>query len=523
MSDDANLLRRYAENRSEADFTAWVQRHFDLVYSAALRQLQGDHHRARDVAQTVFVDAARKAGSLCRHPAVVGWLYTSAHFAAQKMIRSESRRQVREDAHATEHASSPGGEPWEELRPYLDAEMLALGSADRAAILLRFFDERPLAEVGAELGLSENAARMRVERALAKLRQRLARRGVASSAAALAAALSGHAVMAAPAGLGAVVAGNSLLEIASVTAGSAGGTAILAPLMASKLTIGIVAACGLLALGSGVYYREQAQASGPWRLALERACTQLEAALQGLPEERAREAARIASLKTAPPAAGGGPAMAAPDPLLSSALEAELAENPQLRLAFAKSFLNDYRAHYGSLAEQLGWSAAQMDQAGRLELKLRSDFFDLEHAARLMGKDPATDAAVRSMEQQLQQASEAAVAGVIGQDGLGQQQEYDRSFAARDIASQVAAGSFYGAAPLGPAQADALTHLLMNGSAAFQQGGKLEPDTIDWDGVLAQATGVLPAPQVAALRAYHADWERRNLADAAETAAAATP
>jgi RNA polymerase sigma factor (sigma-70 family) len=198
MNDDCELLRRYAENGSEADFTALVQRHFDLVYSAALRQLRGDHHQAREVAQLVFVALARKAGTLARHPALVGWLYTSTHFAAQKSIRADRHRREREAAaFAMNDASSPGtAESWDRLRPYLDAEMLALGPTDREAILLRFFGQRPFAEVGAELGLSENTARMRVDRALEKLRGRLARRGVTSSVAALAAALAGNAVAA---------------------------------------------------------------------------------------------------------------------------------------------------------------------------------------------------------------------------------------------------------------------------------------------------------------------------------------
>ena len=58
MNDDAQLLRRYAEHASESAFAELVARHIDLVYSAALRQLNGDTHQAQDVAQTVFADLA---------------------------------------------------------------------------------------------------------------------------------------------------------------------------------------------------------------------------------------------------------------------------------------------------------------------------------------------------------------------------------------------------------------------------------------------------------------------------------
>ena len=95
----------------------------------------------------------------------------------------------------------PAAEPdWEHLRPVLDEAMHDLNHADRLAVLLRFFNNKSLREVGLALGLTENAARMRVERALDKLRLGLARKGVTSTAAALALALSGNAVNAAPAG-----------------------------------------------------------------------------------------------------------------------------------------------------------------------------------------------------------------------------------------------------------------------------------------------------------------------------------
>lgn len=41
MSDDFELLRRYAEANDQAAFAEWVQRHLTLVYAAALRRLGG--------------------------------------------------------------------------------------------------------------------------------------------------------------------------------------------------------------------------------------------------------------------------------------------------------------------------------------------------------------------------------------------------------------------------------------------------------------------------------------------------
>src|SRR5437660_404269 len=93
---DGELLRRYATERSEAAFAELVRRYLDLVYSAALRQVGGDAHAAKDVAQDVFTTLARKSSSLVQHPVLAGWLYTSTHLAAAKIRRTEARRRQRE-------------------------------------------------------------------------------------------------------------------------------------------------------------------------------------------------------------------------------------------------------------------------------------------------------------------------------------------------------------------------------------------------------------------------------------------
>jgi len=184
MTPDSELLSRYARTRSEDAFAELVRRHVNLVYSAALRQVNGDAHLAQDVAQTVFTDLARKAASLARREILTGWLYTSAHFAAAKIVRMENRRRDREEKFMREPISETAPElDWQKLRPVLDEVMHQLKEADREAILLRYFENRQFAEVGAKLGLNENAARMRVERALEKLRDILTKRGITTAAA----------------------------------------------------------------------------------------------------------------------------------------------------------------------------------------------------------------------------------------------------------------------------------------------------------------------------------------------------
>ena len=144
------------------------------------------------MAQTVFTDLARKAGPLARHETFTGWLYTSAHFAAAKIARTKSRRRDREEKFIRDPIQNsgtgvspvqPAPADREQIRPVLDDAMHELKEADRDAILLRYFENRQFAEVGAKLGLNENGARMRIERAVEKLRDILTKRGITTATA----------------------------------------------------------------------------------------------------------------------------------------------------------------------------------------------------------------------------------------------------------------------------------------------------------------------------------------------------
>lgn len=204
MTNDCELLREYATHRTESAFTALVERHLDVVYSAAVREAHGDLALAEDISQLVFSELARQASRVHRHPTLAGWLYTAVRNVAANLRRGNVRRRLREEASSVMNTScSPSdSEPaWDEIRPVIDDAMHDLGETDRAAVVLRFFEDRSLREVGEALGLTENAARMRVDRALDKLRQLLAARGIQSTASGIATALTVGAVMTAPAGL----------------------------------------------------------------------------------------------------------------------------------------------------------------------------------------------------------------------------------------------------------------------------------------------------------------------------------
>jgi RNA polymerase sigma factor (sigma-70 family) len=242
MATDGELLQRYVQDGAEDSFGELLQRHADLVYSAALRQVRGDVHLARDVAQSVFSDLARKARSLQTRDNLAGWLYTSTHFAAAKAVRREQRRRQREQEAAPMHDNEPPPD-WEQLRPLLDSAMHRLKESDRQAILMRYFEKRSLGEIALQIGLTENAARMRVERALDKLRLYISSRGATTSATFLASALSANAIEAAPAGVA--------LALTNVALTSATGTGMIAQfinlLAATKVKTSIVVAV----LGAG--------------------------------------------------------------------------------------------------------------------------------------------------------------------------------------------------------------------------------------------------------------------------------
>ena len=220
QSDD-DLLREYTVTGSESAFGEIVRRYADFVYSAALRQV-GDAEQARDVAQTVFVDLARKAGGLRANTLLIGWLCQGTRLAALEQRRKEQRRHQRERQAMDLLDPSPElPNDWNSVRPVLDEAIASLSHEDRSALLLRFFKNGSLASVGAALGVSEDAAQKRVSRALEKLRSFLAGRGIKTTAAALSAALVANAVQSAPTGFTASVVIAALAKAAAAGSSTA--------------------------------------------------------------------------------------------------------------------------------------------------------------------------------------------------------------------------------------------------------------------------------------------------------------
>jgi RNA polymerase sigma factor (sigma-70 family) len=244
MTDTRKLLEEYARNGSEGAFRELVVRYIDLVYSTALRLVAGDTQLAEDTTQTVFINLAQKGGTLSREVQLGGWLHRHTFHVATKALRGERRRQFRErEAVAMNSLHDNSEAEWKKVAPSLDEAITQLGSEDRTAILLRFFEQRDFRSVGQALGSNEDAARMRVNRALEKLHSLLRARGVTLSAAALGTVLSAQAVTGAPAGL-AMATASAALSSATVGTGTLLGFLKLMATTKLKLSLLTLAMAG---------------------------------------------------------------------------------------------------------------------------------------------------------------------------------------------------------------------------------------------------------------------------------------
>lgn len=254
-TDDQNLLRQYAERHSEEAFAALVTRHLNLVYSAALRLVRSPQ-LAEEVAQSVFTDLARNARKLKHDTTLPAWLYRVAYRTAVDVIRKESRRQNREQKAVEMAAMNSESSDWTHIEPLLDEGMQTLDETDRVAVLLRYFENKSLREVGQQLGVSDDTAQKRVSRAVERLREIFAKRGVTVAAGGLAIAVSTNAVQAAPAGLATAISAGATLAGASIAATTTTATITKAIAM-TTLQKTIIGATLAVAIGTGVYEAHQ--------------------------------------------------------------------------------------------------------------------------------------------------------------------------------------------------------------------------------------------------------------------------
>ncbi|MGA2029460.1 MAG: sigma-70 family RNA polymerase sigma factor [Verrucomicrobiota bacterium] len=266
LNDDLNLLREFARNNSEEAFATLVSRHVNLVYSVALRQVR-DPHLAGEITQAVFIILARKADKLPQHAVLAGWLCRTARYASANALTIQRRRQHREQEaymQSTLNEAEPmHEETWNQIAPLLDGAMEQLGQKDHDALVLRFFENKTFAEVGANLGASEDAAKMRVNRALEKLRKFFTKRGVSSTTATIAGTISANSVQAAPIGLVKTISAVAISKSAAVSTSTLTLIKGALKIMAwTKMKTAVVVGAGVLlavAGGTEIYKIQQSK------------------------------------------------------------------------------------------------------------------------------------------------------------------------------------------------------------------------------------------------------------------------
>jgi RNA polymerase sigma factor (sigma-70 family) len=436
--DDIELIREYALRRSEEAFAELVSRHINLVYSTALRQVR-NHHQAQDVTQAVFVILARKARSLRPGTVLAGWLFRTARLTAAQHLRGEMRRAHREHkAYMESTPADDSGEVWPQIAPALNEMIAGLAEKDRNAIILRFLEGKAFKEIAATVGGTEQAAQMRVNRALDKLRRMFARRGLVLTAAALGAVMSAQAVTAAPSGLAAAVA--------SAPHGSALAASTLA---LANQTLNFMAWTKLkVAFASAVvvvlawqYQRNSAQAgqlaSARERLRIinqsvaeqEARIGQLEQQNTGIVQTQLEQEQELARLRARGKSIPGAPAStAAPATLLSATLQ-----DPAAREALRADMLNNLRFRWAPMVQKLKLDEPQTDRL----VAIGADWFleGLEAVASFTESKLTADAAVAAANH-AEQVATNEIRRLFGEAGFAQYEQSEQSFPARTLVEQ---------------------------------------------------------------------------------------
>jgi RNA polymerase sigma factor (sigma-70 family) len=491
-SDDMQLLQEYANGHSEEAFAALVSRHINLVFSAAMRSVNNPH-QAEEITQAVFVTLARKSRILRRGTVLSGWLYQTARLTAANFIRAETRRQQREQqAHIQSTMNAPDSEAWTGVGPLLDEAMSQLNEKDRNAIVLRFFEGKALKEVGDALGTSEEAAQMRVSRALDKLRDFFHRRGITVPAGALAAAISGNSIQAAPAGLAASVAAGAV-QTAALSASTLTLVKGAIHLMTSaKISVAIgVTAAAIIALQwqqvstqkqTVKQLQEQVAQQAQTNLAQQAQIAKLQEqnafiakTMSGKERDVATARARVSAALEAKAAATAA-AGAKGNPM------AEMLKDPNMLEAMRGQMAMTIKTQYAPLVKQLNLSPEQADKFYKILIDGGSKGLE----AMQSGKFGLDDG----------KSSEADLQSLLGDAGMAQYKDFSLSIYDQTMLAQIK--SNFGDNPLSDTQQQQLLQAMKTARQSVTANGV--PD-------LSQAS---PSDKMAMMGQYMQQQEQIN-------------
>jgi RNA polymerase sigma factor (sigma-70 family) len=213
-----DLLAEFRATRGEATFSEFVRRYTNLVYSIARRRV-ADMTLAQEVSQIVFIRLAKAPPRLASEGQLLGWLHRTTVHASIDLWRSETRRRAREQLAVAMQNNPTEDVAWKEMSPVLDEALDALADSDRQVILLRFFEQKTMADLARMLEVSEDAAKMRVSRAIGRLRTRLGALGGTCSVTFLGTLLYERSVEAAPSSLASTLASIRVAAPAGLASG----------------------------------------------------------------------------------------------------------------------------------------------------------------------------------------------------------------------------------------------------------------------------------------------------------------
>ena len=435
---DLELLGQFAREQSQDAFTELVNRHLNLVYSAALRRVRLPQ-LAEEVSQSVFTNLARHADKLAPDTILTAWLYQVTRHAAIDVVRREATRQAREQIalQMTDMNDSPAN--WAQIEPLLDEAMDSLEAPDRTALLLRYFENKSLREIGEALGASEDAAQKRVSRAVERLREYFARHKVSVGAGGLVALLSANAVTAAPIGLTTSVATGSVLA-ATISAPT---TALLAKTIAITMTTTqkiIVATVFAGALVVGVHQGRQASNLRHQVQALQEAQqkqhTVLADQVQQLERERDRALSQVAALSTPSPTQRGGTnevlklrgevgrLRLEKTELASTSGLSKVTADPESRRMMREQQKMAMTMVYKDFASKAKLSTNQTEQLN----DLLADYImeNVERVTVVLRDKPSIEQ-MRTIFSDQEARLQGAVQEVIGAEGLAQYQDYTKN------------------------------------------------------------------------------------------------
>lgn len=180
-NDAADLaLARSGDGRA---FQALVERHSRAVFRLAFRMTRNEQD-AEDVVQETFLKAFRRLDQFEDRAGFGSWLHRIAANCAYDALRSRGRRERHQAAPAGEEedlmAGVPSDDPTQDrllfsdqVRQRVCAAMTRLSERERAAFVLRHFEQMTTREIAGALGLDEAAAKQSVFRAVRKLREAL--------------------------------------------------------------------------------------------------------------------------------------------------------------------------------------------------------------------------------------------------------------------------------------------------------------------------------------------------------------